>query len=279
MTPGEAARSILDLVARRETRGLASTTPANATGPASLLEDFCDQGHQPWALVPRPELITGLVDEVCITFYKSLTTPPYAECVNTRLHRYVLTATLISAALAPALAQMNHGGHGTGNPATNSTRQTEMGDMNLARLKGKAFDRAFLSMMIAHHQGALDMSKAVVNTVKDPQVQKWTQEIIAVQQKEINEMTALLKPLGGLEKSMHAAMLKDMNGMLKVLKANKDADRALVEGMLPHHASAIDMANLALQYSDNTKVLNLSRAIIRTQADEMHAYKLWLFKR
>ena len=149
----------------------------------------------------------------------------------------------------------------------------------LDTLKGRAFDRAFLSMMIVHHQGAVDMSKTVLNNVRDTQVKGWTADIIKVQQKEIGQMNAWLKTLGGVDRGMQAGMMGEMTAMINTLRASKDSDRGLVEGMLPHHASAIDMAGLALQRSSDARVLGLARDIIRTQADEMYAYRQWLIKR
>ena len=140
-------------------------------------------------------------------------------------------------------------------------------------------DRWFLTEMIPHHQGAVDMSKTVLNTVKDTQVKRWTADIIGVQQKEIGEMNTWLKTLGGVDRSVQAGMNMEMKTMITALKANKDSDRGLVEGMLPHHASAIDMASLALQKSSDSRVLGLARDIIRSQADEMYAYRQWLIKR
>lgn len=195
--------------------------------------------------------------------YRPLTPRPHAEAVK-RL------ALLLALGLTPpAHAQMKMPGmnHGT------------VMNGGLETLKGRAFDRAFLSMMIVHHQGAVDMSKTVLNNVRDPQVKKWTAEIIGVQQKEIGQMNAWLKTLGGVDRSMQAGMMGEMNGMIAALRASKDSDRGLVEGMLPHHASAIDMAGLALQKSSDARVLGLARDIIRTQADEMYAYRQWLIKR
>lgn len=150
---------------------------------------------------------------------------------------------------------------------------------SLAKLSGKVFDRAFLSMMVAHHQGAIDMSKAVLNNVKDAQVKTWTRDIIRAQQKEISDMTTWLGTLGGVDKAWQAGMTKEMDGMLAALKANKDTDAGFVSGMLPHHASAIEMATLALQKSSDARVTKLAREIIRTQADEMYLYRQWLIKR
>jgi len=175
-----------------------------------------------------------------------------------------------------ALAQMDHSMHGQ--PAgTRASASHTMTDMDvLAPLSGKSFDRAYLSMMIAHHQGAVEMARAVQGRVKDAQVKTWVANVIRDQTGEIREMTAWLKPLGGIDAKMQAMMAGGMKGMVTPLKTTKDPDRAFVQGMLPHHASALDMANLALQKSSDARVLKLSRDIIKAQADEMYAFKLWL---
>lgn len=174
--------------------------------------------------------------------------------------------TLLSAS---ALAQMSHGTHAT----------TQNDASGLAKLSGKAFDRAYLTMMIAHHQGAVDMARAVQGRVKDAQVKTWAAAVIRDQAREISAMNTWLKPLGGIDAKMQSAIATHMGSMLAPLKSAKAADMAFVQGMLPHHASALDMANLALQKSNDVRVLKLSRDIIKAQADEMFAYRQWLAQR
>ena len=165
-----------------------------------------------------------------------------------------------------ALAQMDHGAH------TAATQKPGA----LSQLTGKAFDRAYLSMMVAHHQGAIDMSKAVQGRLKDARVKAWAAAVVREQNREINDMNAWLKTLGGTDIKMQAVMASDMKGMVAPLKTARNPDQAFVQGMLPHHASALDMANLALQKSSDARVLKLSRDIIKAQADEMYAFKRWL---
>ena len=176
--------------------------------------------------------------------------------------------------LGPAPAQKMDG-----MPGMNHSVHTVQADRDLSSFSGKAFDRAFLSMMVAHHQGAIDMSRAVLNTVKDAQVRTWTKAVISAQQKEIKDMTSWLGTLGGVDRSWQTGMAREMNGMLAALKSNKDSDAGFVSAMLPHHASAIEMAALALQKSSDARVIKLARQIIRTQADEMYLYRQWLIKR
>nr|WP_237427595.1 DUF305 domain-containing protein [Deinococcus xianganensis] len=54
-------------------------------------------------------------------------------------------------------------------------------------------DRDFLTMMIPHHQGAVDAAKAELLYGKDPQVRRLAQEILTEQALEIDYMHRLLE--------------------------------------------------------------------------------------
>ena len=139
-------------------------------------------------------------------------------------------------------------------------------------------DRAFLSGMIAHHEGAVDMAKLFLQSPQkdqDPKVKAWADDVIKVQEKEIAEMKDLLKPLGGIEESAYAPMKKAMQHMLNEGK-NLGPNMRFVELMLPHHAMALEMSIPALLASNNPKVLDLAEGIIISQAKEMRAFKAWL---
>lgn len=53
-------------------------------------------------------------------------------------------------------------------------------------------DRDFLAAMVPHHQGAIDMAKAVLLVTTDPRIRNLAQSIITEQQYEIDLMTRLL---------------------------------------------------------------------------------------
>ncbi len=46
-------------------------------------------------------------------------------------------------------------------------------------------------------------------------------------------------------------------------------DKAFIDSQLPHHASAIEMAAVALKQSSNSDIKKLSRSIIDAQAQEI----------
>jgi uncharacterized protein (DUF305 family) len=149
---------------------------------------------------------------------------------------------------------------------------------SLSRLTGKGFDRAFLSAMIAHHQAALAMSKAALLLCRDVQVRSWATSIIKSQsqQVEIGTMNALLEPLGGPNAPLMASTQQSMGGSASQIANSKTPDFAFVQGMLPHHSSAIDMAQLALETSRDPQVLKLSKAIVVAQAGEMYDFQTWI---
>ncbi len=64
--------------------------------------------------------------------------------------------------------------------------------MKRAPMNGAA-GHDFVSMMIPHHQGAIDMAKAVLLYSQDPELRNLAQGIITEQQNEINVMQAWLK--------------------------------------------------------------------------------------
>ena len=208
------------------------------------------------------------------------------------MNKNIVKALALTATLLTGGAMAQSGGMDmNAKPASGSSMtgmNTQMGGMDMSRMSGmataglekligKAFDRAFLSMMIPHHQAALDMAKAVLPVSKDAQVKTWATSIIKSQQAEISTMTALLKPLGGPDPKM-AATMDGMKNMGMMVKSAKNPDAAFVQGMLPHHSSAIDMAKVALQRSSDPKVLSLAQDIVLAQAKEMYDFRIWLLK-
>ena len=63
---------------------------------------------------------------------------------------------------------------------------------SLGQLTGAEFDAAWLTMMIEHHKGAIEMADAVKANGTNPDVASLADQIIAAQNAEIDEMTTLL---------------------------------------------------------------------------------------
>lgn len=94
-------------------------------------------------------------------------------------------------------ASSGHGGHG-GHDVGSGTMPGMMseGDMMILEgLTGTEFDRSFLTMMTAHHQGAIDMAKAAQTEGLYPPVIELAKSIQTSQTAEIRTMKALLTTL------------------------------------------------------------------------------------
>ncbi len=184
----------------------------------------------------------------------------------------IVVLLLSPLAQAQGMAGMDH--------STMNMKQMPAMDLSgLKKLQGKAFDRAFMSAMIPHHQAAVDIAKAVLPVSKDSAVKAWANAVIKDQNREINLMTSWLKANGGTDAAMAKMMAGSMQGMAGMVKSSKTPDVAFVQGMIPHHASAVDMASLALQKGSHAAVLKLARDIVKAQAQEMYDYRVWLGKR
>lgn len=73
-----------------------------------------------------------------------------------------------------------------------------MADMNkqLEGLSGDEFDKAFIEMMIAHHEGAVDMAELIPSRAKHDEIKTLGEAIITAQTKEIADMRQWQKDWG-----------------------------------------------------------------------------------
>jgi len=115
---------------------------------------------------------------------------------NTATAEIVALATAIRDAQAPEIIQMQSWIDGK---SESHMHDMEMGGMltdaelaELAELKGAAFDQMFLTAMIAHHEGALDMVD-LINDSTNSEVKTLAANIVQSQSAEIETMKALLK--------------------------------------------------------------------------------------
>ena len=58
----------------------------------------------------------------------------------------------------------------------------------LETLKGREFDAEFVRQMIPHHEGAIEMAKAVINGNARAELKELAQDIITSQEAEIRQM-------------------------------------------------------------------------------------------
>lgn len=146
---------------------------------------------------------------------------------------------------------------------------------NLDTLEGEAFEIAFISGMIAHHQGAIEMANWILERSQLPGIISSAKQIISSQGPEITLMQGWLDEWYGGKTDADATqmMQADMHVMMGAMNSNENADRAFLAEMSLHHNSAIDMAQLALLKATHPKLRELAKNIIHNQAEEIAGYQ------
>ncbi|GAA3732761.1 uncharacterized protein (DUF305 family) [Spinactinospora alkalitolerans] len=66
----------------------------------------------------------------------------------------------------------------------------------LEQVEGEAFDMMFLDMMVAHHEGAVEMAQNELDNGVNPEAIELAQAVVEAQQSEIEQMTGMLGDSG-----------------------------------------------------------------------------------
>ena len=111
----------------------------------------------------------------------------------------VLAICTFAMAENPAMAQQHHPGAATSERSQEAQAFQADNDIAMARMMAAMHveptgdvDRDFLVMMIPHHQGAIDMAKALLRSGRNETVRRLAQEIIVTQEDEIRAMRMAL---------------------------------------------------------------------------------------
>ncbi len=157
---------------------------------------------------------------------------------------------------------------------------------SLEKLTGKPFDIAYMSQMIEHHTGAVEMAQVCVKGCKRTEIKKAAQTIITDQEREIKQLTGWLKSWYKVapDKTQMAMMREDnkgmmdtaMNGMKPMAGMAMNPDKAFLKGMIPHHQGAIDMSKLALTKAARPELKTFAQGVITSQGKEITQFTAWL---
>ncbi|WP_329113137.1 DUF305 domain-containing protein [Streptomyces sp. NBC_01353] len=86
--------------------------------------------------------------------------------------------------------QSGHGGAHGGHDMAGMMSEQDMKD--LESLKGSAFDRKFAELMIAHHEGAVEMARAEQKDGGNETAKKLADDVVRTQSAEITELRKIL---------------------------------------------------------------------------------------
>ncbi len=107
-----------------------------------------------------------------------------------------ITLTLIAASLIAGAASLAASTEEVAFLVENDAAMEKM--MGAMKIKPSgSVDEDFVSMMVPHHQGAIDMAMAELRYGRNEQLRRLAQEIIVTQQQEIAAMRLGLRQSGG----------------------------------------------------------------------------------
>lgn len=185
---------------------------------------------------------------------------------------------------------MNHGNMNHGNMNHSGMDHGAMNHqmMDHANMKSSPnaaqapYDLQFLDTMIAHHQGAVDMSRPALEKAERADLKNFARNVIADQEREINQMKqwreqwyagkpqAMNMEMPGMSESMRGMDMNKLNAA-----TGKAYDLMFLEMMVPHHEGAITMSREALTRAEHPELKRLAQEIIDAQEREIGMMNKW----
>lgn len=157
-----------------------------------------------------------------------------------------------------------------------------------ANMKGDEFDKAYLTDMIAHHQGALNMASQARELATKQEIRTLSDAILSSQSSEVQQMmdwqqewsystTDSSNPHAGHMMESSGSMSGDMANMEAMLNGltGEALDKEFLAQMILHHQQAVDMSKYADTNAKHQEVKDLAKSVIRAQEKEIADMKSW----
>ncbi len=172
------------------------------------------------------------------------------------------------------------GGHGQMDHDKMGHGSMSMGSRGMVTQDGKYSDERFIDAMVPHHQGAIAMARVALENAEHEEITELSRNIVSTQQAEIEELQAIKKVEFGTSKvpmEISSKQMRSMGMMMNPqhLAQRKPFDEAFINAMIPHHRSAIEMAKVADQESQNPRIKELAGNIVSAQKVEIKQMNQW----
>jgi uncharacterized protein (DUF305 family) len=203
------------------------------------------------------------------------------RCAKLPLPTLLLAAALILASCGGASTGGSQQGGSDDGMAGMDHEQVGHGNMASGMLmeNGRYSDERFIDAMVPHHQGAIAMAEVALKNAEHEEIKQLSRNIISSQQAEIQELKSIKEEEFGTSRvpmEMSQEQMQSMGMMDPQELANKEPfDRAFIDAMIPHHQSAIEMAQVASEKSKIPAIKELAENIISAQQREIEQMEQW----
>ncbi len=145
---------------------------------------------------------------------------------------------------------------------------------------GRYSDERFIDAMVPHHRGAVEMAEVALENAEHEKIRQLVKDIVSTQKAEIEVLKRIKQEEFGTSRVPVDIEPGQMEGMgmkedPRSLADEEPFDEAFIGAMIPHHRSAIQMANVALDRSDNPRIEELAGEIVETQEREISQMQTW----
>lgn len=148
------------------------------------------------------------------------------------------------------------------------------------------FDLDFAKMMTAHHQGAINMAEMEISKGSNAEIKLMAGNIVKAQQEEIEQFKNILKDYkmsemkkeGGQPHNELRETMEKMHAKMKGMSMTGNADKDFVMMMIPHHESAVTMAEGEISYGKKPAIKKMAQKIVDGQGKEIKQFQEWLSK-
>ncbi len=189
---------------------------------------------------------------------------------------------------------MDHGGSG-GDKAQRQDKQRggmagmdhgEMGADDMASMSrdmvmpnGEYSDKAFIDAMVPHHEGAVEMAEVAQENAEHAEIKTLAEDIISAQEAEIDTFGEIRQEKFGSAEGEMEMNEQDMQAMgmadPEELAKAEPFDKAFIDDMIPHHESAIAMAEVARKKTDDPEIRGIANDIVSAQEREIAQMMQW----
>ncbi len=160
-----------------------------------------------------------------------------------------------------------------GSSESRSDSSSDAGSSSPPPPKGNGIDRAFATLMIPHHQSAVEMAEIGLQRAESLFVRDLSRNIIRTQTAEIEQLRRAARTLeeAGVEQKALGLSRSEMgmNHDASALERATKFDRRFIAMMIPHHEGAITMARAQLADGADAKLTTLAEDIITAQQGEI----------
>ena len=205
------------------------------------------------------------------------------------MHKKYVNLLLLSLMLVAILALASCANSGSGQEQGSSESENDMqgmahgsettdGASETLMENGQYSDERFIDAMIPHHQGAIEMAQVALENAEHSEILALAEEIVAAQESEIGQLKSIKQEQFGTSEVALDTSKEQMEGMAMDRQdlANQDPfDKAFIDAMIPHHESAIEMANVVLKESENPEIREIAEAIVEAQEREIEQMTSW----